>query len=117
LSRAGTVELAASIIVFAVIITNLVLVMGHYATQNHSIKMLEIENPTDIVQAFIENHAYMDPNSGNTYHIISYERNLTFNEDLNANHLRDVSFTLHLPILIFSDNLFSISVVEIKGAL
>lgn len=113
MSRAGTVELAASIIVFTVIIANLILVTGRYAARNRSIEVPETENPVDLIQAFTASHAYMDPNSGNMYYTISCEKNLA----LSNHHLRGFSHTLHFPILIFNDNQFSVSMVEIRGTL
>lgn len=117
MSKAGIIEVAASIMVFTVILTSLGVMMERNRASNDSIKMWEICGITDRVQAFIQNRAYVDPDSGNIYPIIDAEKSLTLDENSATIKLgdSDIMFKFPTPVLR-SDGLsiITLKVVE-KG--
>lgn len=114
LSKAGIVELAASLMVFTMILTSLGLIMERNRTSNDSIKMWEICGITDRAQAFILDCAYVDPASGNIYPIIDAKKSLTLDENSTTIKLGDSDTMFQFPTLVLRFD--KLSIIELKVA-
>lgn len=115
LSKAGVMELAASIMVFSIILAGLGFITTRERASNDSIKIWQTCGVTDRAQAFILNCAYVDPNSGNIYPIIDAEKNMICSANSSVVKLGDYGTIFQFPALALrADDLsiITLNVVE-----
>jgi len=113
LSKAGIIELAASIMVFTIILTSLGLMTERNRASNDSIKMWELCGVTDRTQAFIQNCAYVDSNSDNIYPIIDAKKTMILDENSTTIKLGDSGAMFQFPTLVLRIDRLSIIVLKV----
>jgi len=98
LSKAGIIELGASTTAFILIIAGMSIALS----KNTSLGSPTAFNFTDEVCTIISEHSYMDPNSGNTYPVIDFNKNSFALQN---------NLTQRFPVLIFKDGNLTVGVI------